>query len=253
MESLETLKNSNLNQFRRLANEISKLAENVNVNIISYRDEGLPCFSKLDGNQQLEVLKQLNSYLKICQNTLEQYGKDNFSVQMTWSSLKDHGLIPCNDLFDKITSEDVIEIHDMNHKQIFRNLVYFKYCSYSIEDLHCLPWTELYYRPKEDLDQLISYAQMVAKQPPKNTLYCNLGPHLIRELNSLNRYNILNTVKYYSPLFNKQGHMVAAIAIESPKLIDEVELRQSYHTLNKSESYYTPDNLIRIDFSNKYQ
>ena len=249
MKFVEKSKNSNLEQFRTLSNEISKVADKVNVNIISYRDEGLPYFSKLSHHQQTEILGQLESYLRICNNTLEQYGTKNFSVQMTWSSLKDYGLIPCSDLFDKITAEDVIEIHDMNHKQIFRNFVYFKYCSYSIEDLHCLPWTELYYRPKEDLEQLTSYAEMVAKQPPKKTLYCNLGPHLIKELSSLSRYHILNTVKYYSPLFNKYGHMIAAIAIESPTLVDEIQLRETYSGSNLNSADES-NNLIPVDFSN---
>ncbi len=237
---------SNKKEFCLLAEQISNIAGKHGIKIAPYNSEALPHFSKLDENAQVEILNQLRMYVHICQKTLEIYGSLHFSTQMIWVALKELQLIPCSDLFTKITSEDVIEIHDLGNKQIFRNLRYFEFCSYTLEEVHCVPWTELYYRPVEDLSVLLSFAENIIKNPPRSTIACDFGPQLIQELNSSARLSMSNTIKYYSPLFDNTGSMVAAMAIESPKLIKSTE---------KNISHFPPmempaANILNFEFKN---
>ncbi len=96
-----------------------------------------------------------------------------------------------------------------------------------------------------DLEELVSFAQGIVANPPKHTVYCNLGPHIIQEINSHNCLGMKNIVKYYSPCFDKNGQMIAGLAIESPELINIAEIDRQTHT--DPELNY-PDNVIQLDF-----
>lgn len=211
--------NSNTELFRVLANEISAIASKMNVKIRPYRSPELPYFSKLTPQNQKEILGQLAGYIEICKNALSALGNTNFSIQMVWAALKQFNYIPCSDLFSKISPTDVIEIHDVTGKQVFRNFKYFEFCSYSLEDIHCVPWTELYYRPKENLGQIVDFVTSVLNNPPRNTITCNIEPHVLEETNSHSRLKMNYITKFYSPLFDNSGRMVAGMAIEAPELL----------------------------------
>ncbi len=134
-------KSSNIELFRILSTEISEIGARQGITITPFHSDDLPSFSKLSDECQSNILNQLSCYIEICKETLSAYGDLNFSVQMVWVALKELQLIPCSDLFTKVTNDDVIEIHDLQNRQIFRNLKYFEFCSYTLEDIHCVPWT----------------------------------------------------------------------------------------------------------------
>lgn len=233
--------NSNIEMFRILASEISSLASEIGIDIIPYSSPELPHFSKLSEREQKDVLRQLSTYIEICKKTMNAHGNNNFSIQMVWVALKEFNYISCSDLFSKITADDVIEIHDVTGKQVFRNFKYFEFCSYSLEDIHCISWTELYHRPKENLEQIVNFVNSVLTDPPRNTITCNIEPHLLEETNSHSKLKMKYVSKYYSPLFDQSGSMIAGMAIEAPELLNHL-------SAGIPRTEVMPDNVFKLTF-----
>ena len=121
----------------------------------------LPYFSNLPVAEQDRVLKELGIYVSICRHTLEMGFALEDSPRFTWVGLKRLGLIPPSDILSIIHKEDVIEIYNFQHCQVFRNFQFFKYCFYTIEEIFCRPWFELYERDTKITEALLASAQQL--------------------------------------------------------------------------------------------
>ena len=64
--------------------------------------------------------------------------------------------IPQDDLLDRVSEGDIIEIYDMNNVQIYRSWNCFRVSSYSLAELLVFPFDVLYDRPSWVLEKLMS-------------------------------------------------------------------------------------------------
>ncbi len=205
-------------RFKWLSERISALGEKEGFKIIPYRDPSLPIFSKKTEPEQCEIVRQLETYLQICQLTLSNGGNVCDPTAISWAAIKHMGFRPCSDLFSYIRQDDVIEIHDPVGIQIFRNFNFYHYCSYSLEELYSSPWSQLYTRNEEVFRGLMMIATRVYNGEIKSTIATGLPKHIIEELYSPFKYKISAEVKYVSPLFDHHSRPVSTVAIEKGEL-----------------------------------
>ncbi|HVK61457.1 MAG TPA: hypothetical protein VM432_07900 [Bdellovibrionales bacterium] len=219
--SPRTIVNSNNSQtFKSLANQLSEIGVRCGTNIIPYSHESVPLFNDKSDSEQNLIIENLRDYLHICENTLDRGYSPKTDGQLLWSALRRFNLRPTSDLFQYIGSGNVIEIHTAEAIQIFRNFGFFELCSYSLEDLYCRPWSDLYQRDKDIEKQLIGCTMQMFSGKVNSTVRLNVERHTITETTSPRRLSIQADLNYGAPLFSgHSGEAIATIVIEDAKLI----------------------------------
>lgn len=209
-------------QFKAIADEITKMADSVNIKIVPYYSDQLEHFVKLDSDIRKNILNSLQVYLNVYKAVQSEGSSLLDSVRVIWNALAQLGYRPASDLFSYINSGNIIEIHNNQLVQVFRNLTFFNYCSYSLEELYCYKMPELYTRDLTFEHDLMKYVQQIYSGEIKSIIKTELKPHTITELASRDRLHITDDIHYIAPLFDaKGGHQaVATLCIESARIED---------------------------------
>lgn len=202
----------NSNLFRQISLKVSKLGASVGIKIIPFHNPNLPSFSKLSLLQQKNVLKSLKTYLNIYESVAAEGSSILNSSRVVWNALLQLGYRPTSDLFAYIRDEHLIEIHDNNLVQIFRNLSFFNYCTYSLEDLYCNHLTDLYTRDEKLEKELIQIVTKIYSGQVDQVIDPQLQPHVIEEKASANKYAVFCHIQNMAPLFSNSESNGAAIA-----------------------------------------
>lgn len=188
-----------------------------------FHDPALPHFSSLDPLHQDFILQQLSTYVFVC----EEVKRSGFSVRdaraLTWRMLKHLNLTPLGDAFEMIGSEDLVEIYNERHVQCFASLNFLEYVTYTLEDLYCRPWMELYSRDEEIARRIYSSLQLMIEGQIEGTLLLDIPSHLVRETCSVGRRSAVVRPKIFSPVsergrrsgFITVNEMVQAIPVHS--------------------------------------
>lgn len=205
--------------FRLLADHLVKLGEQIGVRIIGYRNPSLPLFRSLPSSAQAKIIEELKCYLQVCELTASAGHKLNDSRQLLWYGLRSLGYVPPSDLFDKITDQMVVEIHDPELHQVFRNFVFYQYCSYSLEELHCQPWTDLYLRDVRSIEAMMKVVNKIFVEG-EPFVDCRGIKHYIVETQSVFKLKMNYELIYSWGLKRKSGKVEAWLIAEAAELID---------------------------------
>jgi len=218
----------NSNQFRKIALEIADLGTSVGIKIVPFYHPSLIFFSKLDFARQGVILSALQTYLNIYKSVIaEGYSVLN-SSRVVWNALLQLGYRPTSDLFSYIRDEHIIEIHDLNLVQVFRNLSFFNYCSYSLEELYCNQMTDLYTRDPELEKKLLQFAPLLYSGTVKNVIEPQLEPHIIEEKMSTGKLAIFCKVCGLAPLYASSGTHDGVAATMTIEQADIVQVPEQY-------------------------
>lgn len=126
------------------------------------------------------------------------------------------GLTASQGTMDKIKDGNVIEIYNAQNIQIFRNITFMEFCSYSLLDLITFEFYELYERSthitaklldagREVLGTAIDFLDFAEKNVPQHTL---------REKFSDARDQYLVTMKYLCPLYSGPNKRSALLVVQ---------------------------------------
>lgn len=164
----------------------------------------------------IQDLEALRDRFRVYRQACEQANRVNDGIlgrdlNLLWRFIQLMGYRPTSDLFDHITGEDVVEIYDRNHKQIFCNLRFFSVSSYSFEELKHLPAKELFERPPELMELLIQEVSALFASSDPKTVQSKLPPHIAKELHSKRKYTAQVQQGIISPLFNPSGSVEAVV------------------------------------------
>jgi hypothetical protein len=207
-------------RFKALAAAYQKYAEMAGVQLIAYRDEGLPLFTAQSGDERRKVLEALEVCVEICQEHQNQGHAMNDSPVLIWNSLRRFGFRPPSDLFSHITRDRVIEIYSTQGIQIFRSFNFYKFCSYSLEELYCNPWYLLYQRDEATTLRLMDALVQFFSGKWAEIVQVDIPPHSVKELLSPDQNEIMVSVSHISPLFGINDSLAQAVlAIESAELV----------------------------------
>jgi len=176
-------------------------------------------YLKLPQFQRQKILAQFETYYSAAVSTLNSGDKLSDSKSILWWFIKELGMKPTSDIFERINPKDVIEVYGSDFIQIFRNLNFFEICSYPVMDLFIYEWRELFKRDERVTAELAEVAFKVLKNEITHTCEFPVQWHKMEEIFSDQLYTLNIYHKYISPLTARSGATEAFIVVTEAKVV----------------------------------
>lgn len=208
-------------RFRELTARLSRLGDSVGTPIRGYEDPGLPHFSRLPEGERTRTLALLETFIGVCESVVsEPQVSLADSTTLMWAAMKDFGLRPPSDLFDHLRGDQVVELYRPDGIQFFRNFQFYRYCSYTIEEVSSIPWFELYERSPEITERLMRLSQDLFSMTESRVVPIGVGPHRQLERRSRLRFEVQVENETAAPLFDGEGRVAAIIVMSRGEFIN---------------------------------
>jgi len=174
-----------------------------------------------------EIKTRVSQGLLITVTSLESASKDSVPLNdsnhsLVWWSIRRLGLRPLSDVFAKLEKDDVIEIYNSDFIQVFRSLNMFRFLSYSLEEILCYQWFELFKREQNITESLLSIASNMGAGKITSTVEPDLPAHTVEEIFSASKNWAKMKFRLITPLFGPHGQpaglMTASKVVESGSL-----------------------------------
>lgn len=218
-------------QFIFYSEKIKKLAQTINIQLKTFDDATLPHFHNLPDYKRNEVLFAIKNFVHICETTLSNNKELSDTRSLTWFALKEMGLRFNSDIFSHISDTDVLEVYTNDNIQVFRNFRFLELISYTLEDIFCRPWTELFdHKNPEKIEKILEIASDYERCKSFDTISLNhLGTYSIEEVCSSNRFQYTYKMKYISPIRDENKRPFGYLVIESADIINQQTPHQSLY------------------------
>lgn len=103
-------------------------------------------------------------------------------------ALDHYGVWIHDDFWSSLRKGHLIEVYGQEMIQIYRNIEFFKYCSYTLLDISIFEWYSLWERPRSVFEMIMDVARSVlVKQTPITKF--KVPQHVLREVRPPNREN----------------------------------------------------------------
>lgn len=205
--------------FVSLAECLQALAKREGMSVRPYDGPAPRSFLNLDLTSQQQVLGRLALYVEICEAVTNGGYSLHDDRQMLWAAIKRLKLRPSAELFGTFDDDDVIEVYLVPQMvQIFRSFRFFSLCSYSLDDLLCRPWWDLYERSDAVTERLMATAETGIARGEGITHY-DVGPHIMRERDSPGRFSSLQELRFMAPLLTPAGKVGGVVNVVRPHYV----------------------------------
>jgi hypothetical protein len=200
-------------QFRRLSLRMCELVAHEGIEILPYQSEELSHFNELSVDRQQIVIHQLFDTVSVYEEmSLESVSlRDN--PQLIWRSMSRSGLTPPRDIFDKITSEDIVVIFAPDQRQLFRNLEFLRHSILTLEELYATEWYRYTKRDPTIVKKLRQLAADIGSGKKTGTFDPEIEEHVIEQLGSQGNSKLRIKINAVSPI-TSGGRILGIIVVE---------------------------------------
>jgi hypothetical protein len=214
-------------QFKTLLEAYCAQAKHLGVDIVAHQPETFKRFLSFDPQRQNLTYKIFQSYYAICSRAIQQDIDLNDNHSLIWWALKEIGLRPPSDLFQQLQKDDVIEIYDPNFIQVFRTFNFFKLCGYSLDQILCYEWYELYKRDENITKHMVDVCSDIIAGKIRETLHTKFPDHIVEQPLAKDKKAIKIQHRFVSPLHGSNGiHMLNVFKVSKVDTPIKPELRE---------------------------
>lgn len=196
-------------EFGALAQEFAALSGREDVHIVPFRGEGPAFFAALPEPMQNDVLGRFREYVGIARDVVSEGGSLRNDQMFLWRFFQRFRIHPPSNLISEITAGEIIEVHDINFTQIFRNMRFFDLCSYSLDDLLCRPFWELVHRDPAISAMLVEQAGHYFSGRWTTMRLLDIPEHVVQEIDSTRLLTVRVRHRLAAPLRDVQGAITA--------------------------------------------
>lgn len=200
--------------FKKLTEELASFLEKEGVVVRPYAHPQLIYFRKMGEKSQLEVISGLKHFIEAAKRVLRQGKSLKDAEFFVKTALNYFGVQPHPEFHLRAYDLDVVvEFYTLSGLQMFRTFNYFEFTSYTLEDIYCRQWHDLYERPQAFSENMFTEIEklLVSGDPQKSLLF---GSHTIKERVSLERLEVYCDGVHVAPLC-RAGKMVAVSSLVS--------------------------------------
>ncbi|MES2801108.1 MAG: hypothetical protein V4654_01330 [Bdellovibrionota bacterium] len=134
------------NQFRDLCVKLQGLLGQEGLHIVPFESPSLPFFTSLTQEHQSQIIDLLNTLVEIALDLQSQKLKVTEPINLIKTFFKKFNLHAPGWVIDTITKRDVVDVYNMDSRLVVASFNFFEICAYSIEEIFCRPWAELWSR-----------------------------------------------------------------------------------------------------------
>lgn len=175
-------------RFRTLCESLALLLEHEGMAVRPYANENLIFFQMLSPESQDEAIELLEDYLATAKLVL----KDKHSLKESRYFVQkalEYFELSAHPEFVAAAQDPrrISEFYSLKGTQFFRTFNYFEMTSYTLEDIYCRQWVDLYERPEGLTSQMLAgIAELVEKNSSQTLINIDTA-HFIQERISLER------------------------------------------------------------------
>lgn len=190
------------NEFIDLSVKLQKVLGKEGLFVIPFEEPGLPFFSSLTGEQKLVILEQMQTLLEIAQD-LQAHGLEVTEPgNLIRTFFKKFNLHAPSRVVDSITKYDIVDVWNLDSRLIIASFNFFDICTYSLEELFCRPWAELFSRDNDIHIQIYQLCRSLLNgeiTQPVDTTY--IPQHKVRETYAPEKHYAVLQPRIFSPVY----------------------------------------------------
>lgn len=169
-------------EFISLSLRLQKMLAKEEFYFTTFESKALPYFSNLTSAQQIQIVNQLKTLIELGEELQQQGKKLSNSADLIQTFFRKFKLYTPSWVIDSITNKDIVDVYNLESRLIVASLNLFEICSYSMEELFCRPWAELFAREGETHVQIYQLCRALLNgeisEPVDMT---NIPQHKVRE------------------------------------------------------------------------
>lgn len=190
-------------RFRHFARLAVDAGRRDGLNLRPFESDDLPFFSALDTTGRAAALVRVECFVKVAAHVHAHGNSLRDCKKVIWSFLKAVKLTPPADLLDRFEGEDCIDVYGFDHQMIFANPTLLNILSYTLEELYCRPWMELFHKSDGVLDAIHETIEGIMEGTFTGVIDLhNLPEYAHYEISSEAHLQGRARVRFFSPLFN---------------------------------------------------
>jgi hypothetical protein len=206
--------------FKSLAERYCAIVSNFGIRRKPYSDPSTPIFRAADPTIQKRALVFLENSLAVFDEASLEKDDLRDNQKLIWRLLSKLKMAPPADIFDKMDAEDVVEIFNISDgSHAAWNLRLMDFVSFTLEQLLCVPWSELGARPPAIMAKIGEIIGKIASNEICDTLDNPIPLHAFTELNSELRFSAEVLIKHVAPL-RQAGRNVGFMSITRGRALD---------------------------------
>lgn len=216
---VESVSNERCNEheFKKMALEFCEALKILGIHILPFHTSSRLHFSKRSKKSQKKIIAYLDINLQIINECILS-GEDAFDNRvLLWRVFKRIGGAPQDDIFDKISGDDLIEVYFTDHTALFRNLKFYREFSYTVDEALCQTWYQMCRRDLVVTFKTMRFALNFLKDG-RQTKACTIPAHYLDERGTALELRTLTRQKYLSGV-HAAGELVAVICTSDVKVV----------------------------------
>lgn len=170
----------------------------------AYRPSSVARFDSLPPQQRQTILAEFRNYAGLCASIESEGISFEDSPALASAIVNKIGLHGPRSFFENLGSDDLVEIYNSAGIQIFRNFVFYDFCTYSLLDLISYPWFELLERHSAVNEAIAEHIALVMGDC-NDVVPSTIAPHNVRELFSEEQRMFVAQFGSFAPLFGGAG------------------------------------------------
>lgn len=207
----------NEHEFKKIAVTFCEALKAVGIHMLPYDSSSNLHFRKRSKKDQKKIL----AYLDMSVETLNECiasGENAFDNKvLLWRVFKRIGGAPQDDIFDKISDDDLIEVYFPDHTPLFRNLKFYREFSYTVDQALCQTWYQASGRDLIVTFKVMKFALMFMRNA-KRTVAWIIPAHYVDEKGTSMLYRALVRLKFLSGV-HSGGELKALICTSETNVV----------------------------------
>ncbi|MDR3608599.1 MAG: hypothetical protein P4M08_14645 [Oligoflexia bacterium] len=204
-------------------------------------------FRHYPADVQAAIYQRFGYYLEAVESVVASGISLQDTPRALWHLFKLRGLRPTSDLFSTISDGSVVEVYLPNHTQWYRSFNYYEYTSYSLGDLICYKWNQLFEHNEALAGYIAETSEEIFCEKVKCSVFPSLEPAVSRELFSDQKYVGKLELKTMSPVLDADGYTEALAVVWNMELLKDAEKSNhtgSSHSVSHREPLIDPIRLV---------
>ncbi len=190
------------NEFIDLSVKLQKVLGKEGLFIIPFEEPGLPFYSSLSKDQREAIIEQMKTLLEIAKDLQAHDLKVTEPANLIRTFFKKFNLHAPAWVVDSITKHDIVDVWNLDSRLVIASFNFFNICTYSLEELFCRPWAELFSRDNDIHIQLYQLSRSLLNgeiTQPVDTTY--IPQHKVRETYAKEGVYAILQPRIFSPVY----------------------------------------------------